>query len=51
MIAREAITFEKNTFVFGYVDCEAGGEILEEKMEESEEQKEPVREYKYLEAA
>ena len=51
VIAREAITFEKNTFVFGYVDCEAGGEILEEKREEREEQKEPVREYKYLEAA
>lgn len=49
VIAREAVTFEKNTFVFGYVDCEAGGEILEEKTKEREEQEETVREYKYLE--
>lgn len=49
VIAREAITFEKNTFVFGYVDCEAGGEILEEEPEETEEQKEIIRECRYLE--
>lgn len=48
VIAREGIVFEKNTFVFGYVDCEAGGEILERKPEEGEGQKNPVREYKYL---
>ena len=28
VIAKGKITFEKNCFVFGYVDCEAGGEIL-----------------------
>lgn len=28
VVARGKITFEKNCFVFGYVDCESGGEIL-----------------------
>lgn len=45
VIARESITFEKNTFVFGYIDCEAGGEILEKNPEGQEE---PEREYRYL---
>lgn len=49
VIAREAITFEKNTFVFGYIDCEAGGEILEVEMKESQNQDVPAREYCYLE--
>lgn len=49
VIARETITFEKNTFVFGYVDCEAGGEILEEDPKEGESQEITEREYRYLE--
>mgnify|MGYP002510104501 CR=1 FL=1 len=48
VIARKVITFEKNTFVFGYIDCEAGGEILGKKPEEGEEKEKPARKYKYL---
>lgn len=47
VVARGRITFEKNCFVFGYVDCESGGEILAPE-EREEEQPEPAREWQYL---
>lgn len=39
LIARERITFEKNTCVFGYVSCEKGGKVVECPSEKREERK------------
>lgn len=39
VIAKGTVTFEKNCFVFGYVDCEAGGKVLPAGEEERIEQR------------
>lgn len=39
VVAKGKITFAKNCFVFGYVDCEAGGEILPADQEEPEQRR------------
>lgn len=43
LIARETITLEPETFVFGYISCERGGSVL------SSPNKEEKRTYNYLE--
>lgn len=45
VVARGKITFEKNCFVFGYVDCETGGEILPAEDQGAER---PPRKWQYL---